>query len=107
MIKGVPYKEGRWAVSPYNFDPAVNAGMHLPPKVQILDLTLREGRQVEGVSLRIEDVVEYAKRADAAGISVIEMHHDEPEEIRQVKKLGLKLKIQALVHPTASLNPKT
>jgi isopropylmalate/homocitrate/citramalate synthase len=104
---GVPYKEGLWAVSPYNFDPTVNAGMHLPKQVQILDLTLREGRQVEGVSLRIEDVVEYAIRADAAGISVIEMHHDEPEEIRQVKKLGLKLKIQALVHPTASLNPKT
>jgi isopropylmalate/homocitrate/citramalate synthase len=106
-IHGIPYQEGLWAVSPYNFDPAVHAGMHLPKKVQILDLTLREGRQVEGVSLRLEDVVEYARRADAAGITAIEMHHDEPEEIRQVKKLGLKLKIQSLVHPTASLNPKT
>ncbi len=107
MTQGVPYQEGQWAVSPYNFDPAVNAGKNMPKKVQLLDLTLREGRQVEGVSLRLEDVIEYARRADAVGISVIEMHHDEPEEIRQVKKLGLNLKIQALVHPTSSLNPKT
>jgi isopropylmalate/homocitrate/citramalate synthase len=107
MTQGPHYREGKWAVSPYNYDAKVNAGKHLPKKVQLLDLTLREGRQVEGVSLRLEDVLEYARRADAVGISVIEMHHDEPEEIRQVKKLGLDLKIQALVHPTSSLNPKT
>ena len=106
MTQGVPYKEGMWAVSPYNFDAGIKAGMHLPPKVQLLDLTLREGRQIDGVSLRLEDVVEYARRIDAVGIPMIEMHHDDPEEIRQVKKLGLKLKVQALVHPTSSLNPE-
>ena len=93
-------------MSPYNFDPNVNADTHMPEKVQVLDLTLREGRQVEGVSLGLEEVVEYARRADAAGISLIEVHHDEPQEIRRIKKLGLKLKIQSLVHPTASLHPK-
>lgn len=106
MTQAVPYREGMWAVSPYNFDAGIRAGMHLPPKVQLVDLTLREGRQVDGVSLRLEDVVEFARRIDAVGIPIIEMHHDDPEEIRQVKKLGLKLKVQALVHPTASLNPK-
>lgn len=106
MTKAIPYKEGMWAVSPYNFDAGIRAGMHLPKKVQLLDLTLREGRQVDGVSLRLEDVVEYARRIDAVGIPMIEMHHDDPEEIRQVKKLGLKVKVQALVHPTSSLNPK-
>ena len=106
MAQGVPYREGLWAVSPYNFDADVNAGVELPAKVQLVDLTLREGRQVDGVSLNLDQVVEYARRIDAIGIPIIEMHHDDPEEIRQVKKLGLKLKVQALVHPTASLNPK-
>jgi isopropylmalate/homocitrate/citramalate synthase len=106
MNRGKTYEEGLWAVSPYNFDASIN-GTELPQKVEVLDLTLREGRQVEGVSLGIEEVIEYARRASAAGISLVEMHHDEPEEIRQVKKLGLALKIQALVHPTSSLNPKT
>ena len=106
MAQGALYREGMWAVSPYNFDADVNAGTHLPSKVQLVDLTLREGRQVDGVSLTLDQVVEYARRIDAVGIPIIEMHHDDPEEIRQVKKLGLKLKVQALVHPTASLNPK-
>ena len=106
MNQGVPYREGMWAVSPFNFDAGIRSGMHLPAKVQLVDLTLREGRQVDGVSLRLEDVVEFARRIDAVGIPIIEMHHDDPEEIRQVKKLGLKVKVQALVHPTSSLNPK-
>ena len=106
MAQGVPYREGMWAVSPYNFDDDVNAGMHLPPQVQLLDLTLREGRQVDGVSLRLEDVVEFARRIDAVGIPMIEMHHEDPEEIRQVKKLGLKLKVQALIPSTSLLDMK-
>ena len=107
MTQGANFREGMWAVSPYNHDEEVNAGKHMPKKVQITDLTLREGRQVDGVSLTLDQVVEFARRIDAIGIPIIEMHHDDPEEIRQVKKLGLKLKVQALVHPTASLNPKT
>ncbi len=104
--RGEHFREGLWAVSKYNFDDEVNAETHMPEKVQLLDLTLREGRQVEGVSLSVNEVVEYARRADAAGIAVLELHHDEPEEIRQIKKLGLKIKVQSLVHPTASLHPK-
>jgi isopropylmalate/homocitrate/citramalate synthase len=106
MTQALGYREGMWAVSPYNFDAKVRAGMHLPAKVQLMDMTLREGRQVDGVSLCLEDVVEFARRIDAVGIPIIEMHHDDPEEIRQVKKLGLKVKVQALVHPTAALNPE-
>lgn len=106
MNRGTPYREGLWAVSPFNFDPGIRSGMNLPAGVQLVDLTLREGRQVDGVALRLDDVVEYARRADAIGIPILEMHHDDPEEIRQVKRLGLRLKVQALVHPTASLDPE-
>ncbi|MCC7104669.1 MAG: hypothetical protein IT307_05965 [Chloroflexi bacterium] len=105
MTRNEPFREGRWNVSTYNFDPAVRAEMRLPDSVEVVDLTLREGRQIAGVSLRMEEVLEYARRIAATGIKTIEMHHHEPEEIRQVKKLDLGLRIQALVHPTASLNP--
>ena len=61
MTQGVPYRDGMWAVSPFNFDAGIRSGTHLPPKVQLVDLTLREGRQVDGVCLRLDDVVEFAR----------------------------------------------
>ena len=106
MTQSMGYREGMWAVSPYNFDPAIRAAMNLPKQIQLMDMTLREGRQVDGVSIGLDEVVEFARRIDAVGIPIIEMHHDDPEEIRQVKKLGLDLRVQALVHPTAALNPE-
>lgn len=99
------HKEGMWEVSPYNFDKKIRADMNLPPKVTVMDSTLREGRQVEGVSIRPEDAIEVARRLDDAGIPMVEMHHDYLEEIITVKKLGMRFEIQALVHPTAALNP--
>ncbi|MFQ5879672.1 MAG: hypothetical protein ACE5IZ_05830, partial [Dehalococcoidia bacterium] len=100
-------REGLWAVSPYNYAESVRAGMNLPQRVTVCDLTLREGRQVEGVSLAPEQVVEVARRLDEAAVPMIEMHHDDPEEIRLVKGMRPRFKIQALVHPTAALNPQT
>jgi isopropylmalate/homocitrate/citramalate synthase len=102
-----PVREGDWNVSPYNFDPKVREGMNLPPQVEIVDLTLREGRQVAGMALTLDEVLEYARRARAAGLRTLEMHHSEPEEIRRVKELDLDIAVQSLVHPTASLNPET
>lgn len=82
MTQGMHFREGMWAVSPYNHDAAVNVGKHMPKKVQITDLTLREGRQVDGVSLTLNQAVEFVRRIDAIGIQTIEIHHDDPEEIR-------------------------
>ena len=97
-------KEGLWEVSKYNFDPEVREQMHLPAKVTVMDVTLREGRQVEGVSLGLADVVEVARRLAEAGVPLIEMHHDEPEEMRAVKKLGTGVKIQSIVHPLSAVS---
>lgn len=101
-----PVREGDWAVSPYNFDPEVRAELDLPESIELFDLTLREGRQVAGTALSIEEVLEYASRAHAAGFRTLEMHHSEPAEIRGVKALDLGISVQSLVHPTASLNPE-
>jgi isopropylmalate/homocitrate/citramalate synthase len=103
---GREHREGLWEVSSYNFDKGIRADMNLPRRVTVMDTTLREGRQVEGVSIRPEDAIEVARRLDDAGIPMVEMHHDYLEEIETVKKLGMRFEIQALVHPTAALNPE-
>ena len=56
------HESDRWAVSPYNFADSVRAEMTLPKKVTICDLTLREGRQYEGVNLRKEEVILVAQK---------------------------------------------
>ncbi|MFQ6111015.1 MAG: hypothetical protein ACE5LX_03170, partial [Nitrospinota bacterium] len=93
-----------WKVSPYNFSDSVRAGMSLPEKVTICDLTLREGRQFEGVALRREEVMLVAHKLAEAGIGMVQVHHDEPEEMREIKEAGLGFTIEALVHPTAALD---
>jgi isopropylmalate/homocitrate/citramalate synthase len=70
-----------------------------------MDMTLREGRQVSGVSVRLDEVLELARRLDEVGVHIVEMHHDLIDEIRGVKKMGARFKIQGLIHPTAALNP--
>ena len=104
---GTPgFREGMWAVSPYCFDEKIRSDMHLPDTVQLMDMTLREGRQVAGVSVGIEEVLEFARRIDEVGVHIVEMHHDFIDEIKRTKALGVEFRIQALVHPTAALNPE-
>ncbi|HEY7678252.1 MAG TPA: hypothetical protein VIG69_14350, partial [Candidatus Methylomirabilis sp.] len=95
----------RWRVSPYNFCPEVRAQMTLPERVQICDLTLREGRQLEGVSLTRDEVLLLAEKLVEAGVAMLQVHHDDPQEMLQIKKRFPRVTIEALVHPTAVLNP--
>jgi len=94
-----------WRVSPYNFCKEVRSQMTLPEKVDICDLTLREGRQLEGVSLTMDEVLLIAEKLVDAGVSMLQVHHDEPKEILEIKKRFPKTTVEALVHPTAALNP--
>ncbi|MEE9257640.1 MAG: hypothetical protein V3V56_10800 [bacterium] len=81
--------------------------MNLPEQITICDLTLREGRQFEGVNLRREEVLLVAQKLDEAGVPMVQMHHDDPDEIKEIKKMGLSFKVEVLIHPTAALNPDT
>ena len=85
---GTPgFREGKWAVSPYNFDDRVREGMHLPAQVQLMDMTLREGRQVAGVSVGLDEVLEFVRRIDDVGVHIVEMHHDFIDEIKRTKAM--------------------
>lgn len=94
-----------WRISPYNFCAEVRSQMTLPERVQLCDLTLREGRQLEGVSLTRDEVLLLAEKLVEAGVTMLQVHHDDPQEMLQIKKRYPQVTIEALVHPTAVLNP--
>jgi isopropylmalate/homocitrate/citramalate synthase len=64
--------EGKWWVSPYNFQPEVLAASKAPAMVEIHDATLRDGEQTPGVVFRKEHKVAIAKALDAVGVHRIE-----------------------------------
>ena len=53
-------EEGRWWVSPMNFEEEVVSKFNFPEKVLILDTTLRDGEQEPGIILTREDKIEIA-----------------------------------------------
>jgi isopropylmalate/homocitrate/citramalate synthase len=95
-----------WRISPHCFSEHIRSQMTLPQKLQICDITLREGRQLPGVSLRLDDVLLIAEKLVDAGVSMLQMHHDNPQEIAEVKKRHPNVIIEALVKPTFVLNPE-
>lgn len=94
-----------WRISPYNFCDEVRSQMRLPDKVRICDLTLREGRQLEGVSLTMDEVLLLAENLVEAGVTMLQVHHDEPKEMLEIKKRFPGTTVEALIHPTAALDP--
>jgi isopropylmalate/homocitrate/citramalate synthase len=82
--------------SPHNFSPAVRAQMNLPAQVTINDLTLREGRGIDGVVLEPREVETIARGLDEIGVPMIQLSHA-PPELQQIAALRLKLNAEVLV----------
>ena len=95
-----------WRISQHCFSEEIRSQMTLPEKFQLCDITLREGRQLPSVSLRRDEVIRIADALVDAGVSMVQMHHDDPLEMEEVKKRHPDLIVEALVHPTAVLNPE-
>ncbi len=95
-----------WRISQHCFSEEIRSQMTLPEKFQLCDITLREGRQLPGVSLRRDEVIRIADALVDAGVGMVQMHHDDPKEMEEVKKRHPALIVEALVHPTAVLNPE-
>ena len=95
-----------WRISQHCFSEEIRSQMTLPEKFQLCDITLREGRQLPGVSLRRDEVIRIADALVDAGVSMVQMHHDDPKEMEEVKKRHPDVIVEALVHPTAVLNPE-
>lgn len=92
--------------SPHNFSPAVRSQMHLPAQVIINDLTLREGRGIDGVVLEPRDMEIIARGLAETGVPMIQLHYV-PEEIRQMAKLNLGIRTEVLISSPYQRPPYT
>jgi len=66
------YKGDKWWVSPYNFIEDVRKTLNLPDKVEIHDVTLRDGEQTVGVVFNKDDKLAIAKMLSEIGVDRIE-----------------------------------
>ena len=83
------------ATSPYNRDPRALAGLRLPAKVAINDVTLREGEQTAEVSFSLEEKIALAHRLDEIGVAQIQIGWPnksalDREALRILKEEGLR-----------------
>ena len=82
--------------SPHNFSPAVRAQMNLPAQVTLNDLTLREGRGIDGVVLEPREIEVIARGLDEIGVGMIQLNYA-PTELNQIANLKLKVKAEVLI----------
>ena len=53
-----PWKTENWHTSPWNFAPEVTVDWNFPEKIQIHDVTLRDGEQQAGLAFNFDDKIE-------------------------------------------------
>jgi len=88
------WKTDRWLVSHFNYSKEVRASFQLPEKVEIHDVTLRDGEQQAGVVFRKDDKINIACALDELGVHRIEagMPAVSTEDFDAVKTIaGLRL----------------
>lgn len=67
-----PWKSDKWFVSPWNFAEEVRASLRFADKIQIHDITLRDGEQQTGIVFTKDDKVRIAEALAEAGVHRIE-----------------------------------
>jgi len=92
------FEDGKYWVSPYNFEPEVRESMDLPEKVEIHDATLRDGEQTPGVVFTVDDKVAIAQKLSEVGVERIEagmpaVSPQDEQAIKEITKLNLNSKI--------------
>lgn len=85
-------------VSHYNYLKEVRDQLKLPIKIQVHDVTLRDGEQQAGVAFNKEEKVEIARLLDEAGVDRIEagfpaVSKGDFEAIKTIANMGLRAKV--------------
>ena len=88
MQRGKEFRE-KWYVSPYNFSDKATGGMKFRDKVNLYDVTLREGEQHYGVCFTKEQKIALVRKMAQARIPYVEISlvaasTDDQEVIRQM-----------------------
>ncbi|HVA37385.1 MAG TPA: pyruvate carboxyltransferase [Candidatus Dormibacteraeota bacterium] len=95
-----PWKTHDYFVSPWNYQPEVTQAFAPPPKVEVHEVTLRDGEQQAGVEFTADEKVRIAERLAEAGVQRIEaglpaVSPSDTEAVKRIVKLGLPSKIFA------------
>jgi len=95
-----PWKTEQYFVSPWNYQPEVTSEYTPPAKLEVHDVTLRDGEQQAGVEFTPDEKVRIAEKLAEAGVQRIEaglpaVSPGDAEAVRRIKALGLPAKIFA------------
>lgn len=90
----------KW-VSPLNFSEEIRRQLHIPEKVWVHEVTLRDGEQSSGVVFRADEKVAIAKALAEAGFPSIEVglaavSDDDVDALRTISQLKLPSRIMVL-----------
>jgi isopropylmalate/homocitrate/citramalate synthase len=100
MSPDVAWHTDGWFTSPWNHDPEVTEGLDLPERIQIHDVTLRDGEQQAGVELSADDKIRIAEALADTGVHRIEaglpaVSKQDEEAVRAIATRGLPSTIYA------------
>jgi isopropylmalate/homocitrate/citramalate synthase len=95
-----PWKTDHWFTSPWNHLPEVTESFRLPDRVQVHDVTLRDGEQQAGVVFTKDDKLRIAEALAEAGVPRIEaglpaVSPADEAAVREMVTMGLPSKIYA------------
>jgi isopropylmalate/homocitrate/citramalate synthase len=92
------WKTSDWFVSHYNFSKDARRGVRFPSKVQVHDITLRDGEQQAGIVIRKHEKIQIARALSEAGVQRIEagmpaVSQEDAEAVKAIAHEGLDSKI--------------
>jgi isopropylmalate/homocitrate/citramalate synthase len=95
-----PWQTDQYFVSPWNYQPEVRAEFSPPTKVEIHDVTLRDGEQQAGVEFNPDEKVRIAEKLAEAGVQRIEaglpaVSLADAEAVKRIAAAGLPAQIYA------------
>ncbi|MEM4407202.1 MAG: hypothetical protein QXI19_00505 [Candidatus Caldarchaeum sp.] len=93
-----PWRSDKHWVSPYNFSDKVTHRLRFPEKIEIHDVTLRDGEQTPGVVLKADEKLDIAKALDELGVHRIEagmpvVSKEDFTAVKQIANDGLRAKV--------------
>jgi isopropylmalate/homocitrate/citramalate synthase len=71
-MTGMPWRSDRWFTSPWNWLPEVRGEVAFPSKVQLHDVTLRDGEQQAGIIFTKDEKIRIAEGLAEVGVHRIE-----------------------------------
>jgi methanogen homocitrate synthase len=106
-MRKMSWKTDKWWVSPYNYEESIRKHMNFPNKIQLHDVTLRDGEQQPGIVFRKEEKVKIACMMDEVGIQRIEaalpaVSKEDCEAVKEIMRLGLKADVYVLCRAAKS-----